>query len=65
LEEIEKKVNNAVMVNLSSGELPDACVLVIRNGINGLMGDGWKDLMYEEQRDWIGIKSKNVWPSGE
>lgn len=50
LEEIEKKVNGAVMVSLSSGELPDACVLVIRNGINGLMGDGWKDLMYEEQR---------------
>jgi len=54
LEEIEKKVNGAMMVSLSNGELPDACVLVLRNGINVIMGDGWKDLMYEEQKglDW-------------
>lgn len=50
-EEIEKKIQGASILSLSSGDLPDACLLVIRNGINVLMGNNdWKDLMYEEQK---------------
>ena len=50
LENIQKKIPTAEIITLSSlPEHSDACVLVIRNGIDLLIGENGKKLMYEEQ----------------
>lgn len=54
-DEIVKKVANAEIVNLTKqADQPDACILVIRNGVNALLGENGKDEIYEEQKglDW-------------
>ena len=38
---------------MSKEDQPDACVLILRNGVNALLGENGKDVMYEEQRKLI------------
>jgi alkylated DNA repair dioxygenase AlkB len=54
-EAIQQKIEPTELVTLSSSnDQEDACVLIIRNGVNKLLGDGGAKTMYEEQTklDW-------------
>ena len=52
-EDIRSKIENTELLTLSKEDQPDACVLILRNGVNALLGENGKDVMYEEQRKLI------------